>query len=225
MDEDEAALLAELRAISNQSATSRFDDTEDNHKDTTETSLPNTSDVVEKPVSVPEEEKKSESAGVTPEKVQDENAAAKQQRQKKPEAVKPWKQKRKPAAAANPMDNIDIVVATPTKSQPPAVVENEEESTPTPASETILPAPSDELPTSQGGFGNQTSTFQGPRGGDAHDAELLALLKGVSSGAADRFAGNDDDNNNNTTAPDENNNNTTAETDPWLALPVDQSLQ
>ena len=42
----------------------------------------------------------------------------------------------------------------------------------------------------------EKSNFQGQRGGDAHDAELLALLRGVSakSGAADRFAGGDDTN-------------------------------
>jgi len=52
----------------------------------------------------------------------------------------------------------------------------------------------------------QKSTFQGDRGGDAYDAELLALLQGVSanSGAADRFAGGDDDGSGNgDTAPTE----------------------
>ena len=42
------------------------------------------------------------------------------------------------------------------------------------------------------------SAFQGERGGDAYDAELLALLKGISnkSSASDRFAGGDDEENN-----------------------------
>ncbi|CAJ1952945.1 unnamed protein product [Cylindrotheca closterium] len=50
---------------------------------------------------------------------------------------------------------------------------------------------------SMGGGGNfkQESTFQGENGGDATDAELLALLRGVSAknASADRFADDDND--------------------------------
>jgi cytoskeleton-associated protein 5 len=95
----------------------------------------------------------------------------------------PWK--RGKAQKSTKAVDLDVIVAA--KSAPP-----------TPPKDTI---PTDE-PLGQeavmgGGVGNfkNESNFQGERGGDAHDEELLALLRGVSSksASADRFAGGDDD--------------------------------
>ncbi|KAL3924077.1 MAG: hypothetical protein SGILL_001267, partial [Bacillariaceae sp.] len=195
MDEDEAALLAELRAISNQSAASRFDSSEDDTNNGGGVEVPNTMKVEDtNKTSDPEEEKKSKvTPSTSPDKVQDENAAARERQKKKntPE-VPPWKRKRKPVAK-NPMDNVDIVIATPTKkTQSPSPAMVGEDEAPVSTETAVVESTSDALPTTSG-FG-QMSNFGGSRGGDAHDEELLALLKGVSnkSGATDRFAGGEE---------------------------------
>ena len=92
----------------------------------------------------------------------------------------PWKRAKAKGGLANSNDS-DVLVAA--KPKPVAKTESQPLS-----KEGIM-----------GGAGNfeQKSTFQGERGGDAHDEELLALLRGVSakSSSADRFSGGDDDNN------------------------------
>ncbi|OEU12196.1 ARM repeat-containing protein [Fragilariopsis cylindrus CCMP1102] len=96
----------------------------------------------------------------------------------------PWK--RGKAQKSTKAVDSDVIVAA--KSAPPTPFEDD-----IPTNE-----PLDQEAVMGGGgrnFSNETSTFQGERGGDAHDEELLALLRGVSSksASADRFAGADDD--------------------------------
>jgi hypothetical protein len=63
------------------------------------------------------------------------------------------------------------------------IVPSKELLTDVPAHETSKPPE----PTGYGIPSEHASTFQGERGGSAQDAELLALLRGVSSTSADRF--------------------------------------
>ena len=90
----------------------------------------------------------------------------------------PWKRK---AAPATKQPEVDVIVAAPAAA-PPRVE-------PTPES----------LPQT-GGFqkANLPNTFQGDRGGAAEDADLLAELRAISSGAggANRFTEGDDNDHN-----------------------------
>ena len=94
--------------------------------------------------------------------------------------------------------NVDVVVAAPLTASPPPHKKTED----TVVVKEVSPEKHEPVNTQAviGGTGNfkQQSTFQGDRGGDAHDEELLALLRNVSvkSGAADRFAGGDDNDEN-----------------------------
>ena len=119
-----------------------------------------------------QEEKKAE--GTTPEKVKDENSNNNSSnRRRSPGEIPPWKKqqnitKDQNTASAyknNNDNNVDIMIASPSKSN------------------------SNPVDGDTKGSLRQESTYQGERGGDAHDEELLALLRGVSakSGAADRF--------------------------------------
>ena len=96
----------------------------------------------------------------------------------------PWKRKANSTTANN--NDVDVVVAAP----PPSTA-------PTPA---VEQEPKPVMPDESSGYGLKSevpSTFQGERGGEAQDEELLALLRGVSSkSGASRF---DDDDNNNVT--------------------------
>ena len=98
------------------------------------------------------------------------------------------------------------------------------EAKPTPSQPTIISSPSGSVPgtnmNNTGRFEQTKSNFQGERGGDAHDEELLALLRGVSStsgsGGADRFADENDQSaggNSNDDAPNNSQNKDT--TPPW----------
>lgn len=104
-----------------------------------------------------------------------------------PNEVPPWKRgkARTPAAMG---DGDYIVIATPSPKR--AIPVKEEAPAPAPAPLSAVASP----PPINMNISNK-STFQGERGGDAHDEELLALLRGVSSnsGGADRFAGGDDE--------------------------------
>jgi cytoskeleton-associated protein 5 len=99
------------------------------------------------------------------------------------DSLPPWKRGNAQQSSKPIMDTVDVVVASKPPQDTVAAV--------TPIAET-------EAPQSFGqdsirGNLQQKSTFQGDRGGDAHDEELLALLRGVSTKAssADRFAGGD----------------------------------
>jgi len=101
----------------------------------------------------------------------------------KNDVVPPWKRKKtgrsKPVSDVEMMDV--IVTARPNRPLEENAVQEE------------IPLRQDVTTDIRGNFKTE-SNFQGPRGGDAHDEELLALLRGVSakSGSADRFAGDDD---------------------------------
>lgn len=99
-------------------------------------------------------------------------------------SLPPWKRGKTQRSSKPAMDTVHVVVAS---KPPPATVA------------AVTPTAETEEPQSFGqdaikGNLQQKSTFQGDRGGDAHDEELLALLRGVStkSSIADRFAGGDD---------------------------------
>ncbi|KAG7371784.1 hypothetical protein IV203_017926 [Nitzschia inconspicua] len=222
--EEEAALLAELRAISNQSAASRFDDNSDDDDVPammTDGPLLNGSsnrkgsmneESVKTAANVVQEEKRAEGTTLV-ETIQDENAASQSRRSvsKRPNGeVPPWKRKRQPqkeSSSSNinnkhPMSvEVEVIVATPpTKTKPPPSSTSSSSSPPPQVinegdTETITVAVTNSPNEQETTIGvsdhfHQSSTYQGDRGGDANDEELLALLKMVSnkSGAADRFA-------------------------------------
>lgn len=104
--------------------------------------------------------------------------------------VPPWKRKQQVASSASStVDDVVVQVAAPKPALPvetePALVEESSMEEAPPPPEVVM-----------GGASNfkQESTFSGERGGAAEDAELLALLRGVSakSSSADRFADEED---------------------------------
>eukprot|EP00977_Amphora_coffeiformis_P028441 scaffold35161_cov153-Amphora_coffeaeformis.AAC.5 len=175
-------LLAELRAISSKSSGDRFADSN--------------------PAAGLPEEPRSRSPVQSPKiRIHD--------------GLPPWKRKKAAVAAAGP--KVEIAVAGENKTTIADTLD--EVSSPIPRRRSGLPSPSsnrsprtslkvrnnasqeppkDDLPAipmneEQQSYGIKSdvpSTFSGERGGSAEDAELLALLRGVSnkSGASDRFA-------------------------------------
>jgi cytoskeleton-associated protein 5 len=101
---------------------------------------------------------------------------------KKTDNLPPWKRR---GAAKVTSTTDDVVVVAAPKVKNPAPLED-------------TSAKNSSLRTESSGYGFKSefqSTFQGERGGSAEDAELLALLRGVSakSSGADRFADSSDD--------------------------------
>ena len=180
-DAHDEELLALLRGVSsNSGGADRFateDDEQQQQPDDNENDDVNSNnDDSEKLIPVQEEEEKKEV-----EIIQENNT----------DNVPPWKRikspKFKPVSDVGIMNDVVVVAAKPTRSSiEDNVVREVEEKEEPPKQNAIM-----------GGNGNfkTESNFQGQRGGDAHDEELLALLRGVSakSGSADRFAGDNDD--------------------------------
>lgn len=174
MDEDEAALLAELRAISNKSAASRFTSEQDE---------------------APKEEKRSPSNGdrtdhlrtVSPPNKED--AAMDATEPDLDDLLGGDANDRSDAGAlgshhdTGDMDTSTDDVFHDALKSPEKLM---------PLEDAAVDAPKKE---------DSSTTFQGERGGAAEDAELLALLKGISaqSKSADRFADEIEENNNSNT--------------------------
>ena len=211
MDEDEAALLAELKAISNRSATSRFDDYDDD--DLTkepEKNTVTTNDATKKS-STPS--RKDPSGSIVKHPSRQASPAGGRTRTPSPattrtnktttpvrRAPSPATARRSPAGSRTPPIKAGAKKPqTPPTSagrnrKPPAAVVDRVE-TERRKSDLKQRSPS---PAPQGGQGiksNLPSTFQGDRGGPAEDAELLAELRKISSqsGAADRFRSEEED--------------------------------
>ena len=198
MDEDEAALLAELRAISNQSAASRFDDTNDNAKNISNgESLDNPmTAAVEEPsaVQAPLVDDNNDTSASTSHTTSTKGFSTTDKDVPTTEEpassspMPPWKRGRPKVKESSheqsQVPDIDIVVAAPPKKTSPPPIEPAPRNAPTVAD-------SDR----QTGFQSDApvSSFEGERGGTAEDAELLALLRGVSakSASASRFADQD----------------------------------
>ena len=197
MDEDEAALLAELKAISNKSAASRFDENEND--DPQDMSTPA---VQEKELDPVESHGVRTSSGVgfgnDATKVFQENiatsssspisASPKLLSSGKSSELPPWKRGKDQRSPESRMDVDIVVAAAPSPSRHSEEPDVDEVGPPGPE-ESV--ATNEQIVADGGGFKSSTpSTFNGERGGAAEDAELLALLKGVSakSGAVDRFA-------------------------------------
>jgi hypothetical protein len=176
MDEDEAALLAELRAISSQSASANRFGEDDNGKvdRVTESRRGTSADEDEEdawldmPPSSPQVQNNPVGSPMSsPRRKSRANAAN----------LPPWKLGRSPKPKT-----LDRSTISPTE-------------------ETVEPVPTDATSSAISGGngssirGNPPSTFTGERGGAAEDEELLAELKAISSksSSADRFAGGDDD--------------------------------
>lgn len=198
MDEDEAALLAELRAISNQSSKSRFQE-----EDNIDGGVQMTD---EKPVPLNEPPPKRETPasksvlyGGGGNFKQESNfsgdrggAAEDAELLALLRGVSAKSASADRFAGEEESDGADAVpkqkppqkssTVAPSKSRP--VVQQKSAPAPVPAP---TPAPA---PFMGGGNFKQQSTFSGDRGGAAEDEELLALLRGVSakSSSVDRFA-------------------------------------
>ena len=220
MEEDEAALLAELRAISNKSAADRFaDDTEEQPTTGGEKAAAQQADGTTMPDESVGFGFKSDAApstfqgerggsaedaellallrGVSSKSASasrfaDDNnnvneaptssapeepvVAAPLRRKANSDELPPWKRASRNKNAKQP--DVEVVVAAPAPT--------------TATGPTALPVPQEAspMPDESVGFSIKSSvpsTFQGERGGSAEDAELLALLRGVSSSAS-RFA-------------------------------------
>lgn len=215
MDEDEAALLAELRAISQKSAASRFDDDNgaaaaDKHHGVplpagTSTGPESTTPLVEKDQGNRQQEQEEDTTK-TNDPAKNKNAAS----------TPPWKQRKKKVEqqqqpSQQTQVDVDVVdtggaepkadeslapnkkLALPWKRNPPSKRENQDKNADAAAATASLPDAT-AMTTGAPKFGIKSdvpSTFQGERGGAAEDAELLALLRGVSAkSGASRF--NDD---------------------------------
>ena len=175
MDEDEAALLAELRAISAGSAASRFQDEEENNAGPSDND--NDKEIEEKeqlssepPAETKEKEEEPVYTNAPPPVAQSLSQSSSKtapQSNQKQRPLPPWKKK---AAQPKAAQDVDVVIAAP-------------------------PAPATSLDDQPIGLKTQ-STFQGERGGAAEDEDLLAELRAISgkSSAANRFA--DEENNN-----------------------------
>ena len=198
MDEDEAALLAELRAISAGAAgTSRFNDGNDDSPGVDDNDLndnPNDDDDdgdrnhssnmnVENNFSstgdISQSNKSQGSSSSHTELRKNSNNSRKAPSER---PLPPWKRggQKQPET---PSSDVDVEIVAPPS--PPTV--------PTPDSPPIS--------NNGGGFQKPKSSFQGDRGGDAEDKDLLAELMAISqkSGAVNRFADEeeeDQDNNN-----------------------------
>lgn len=177
MDEDEAALLAELRAISNNSAAAaRFQNDEPEPENNIEVmTTPSKDQVMTNDASFVSAKS---SASPSNEHFEDAMTGSAIKSTKSPENVPPMESEGK----VTENNDEDIVVAAPPS---PATVEATETSESTEPEST---------------FGIKSafsSTFQGDRGGAAEDEELLAELRAISqkSASANRFADDDDDNN------------------------------
>ena len=195
MDEDEAALLAELKAISSRSAVSRFDNN-DNDDDDVGNGDP-VNEIIAEPV-IPSENRReaakaevkppsraNKSMDVPPWKRGKKNAQQKADvdvvaESPKKQSVPPWKRKPKAATANNNNNNrVDVVVS----SSP---------SQPSKANDTMQPKPMGNTTSQNGGNDVLPFTFSGDRGGKANDADLLAELMAISSKGTDRFESSGD---------------------------------
>ncbi|CAB9516410.1 Cytoskeleton-associated protein 5 [Seminavis robusta] len=188
MDEDEAQLLAELRAISAGSAASRFVGDEDENGGGANN---NNEQSIDGPVS--SQSRSTNSSKKT------------ESRKNNQQPVPPWKRGRANQKPKQPEES-------PFKPTRPARA-----------------AGNEDQPI---GFQNVKSSYQGERGGDANDDDLLAELRAISnqSGAVDRFATDDEEaepNNINSQQPQQQqpppsarpNNTTTSDRPPIKARP------
>lgn len=249
MDEDEAALLAELRAISsNQSAASRFDD--DN--EAPDESFYSTSSQPPSPNPKSLIDKHGPPRSLSPDK------------KKKKALALPWKQPTPPTqkqtnnsntTSATSLDRIEAgrldtntdnerVVSTeerrpPIKARPDSTPpwKKKKNTKPTkqpPTVDVLVAAPpppkqqpppdntvakNNNAPTTNTVSQQPSNTFTGERGGAAEDAELLALLKGISNNAASGSRFDDDDNTTNATTTTDNKNNSNTGTEPTTTNP------
>lgn len=162
MDEDEAALLAELRAISNGSAgASRFQDSSNGESAATMQDVSNDASFV------------SAKSSTSIDQFED--------------AVTGSAKKLDPSQDVEKKINedADVVIAAPLAPSPQAAAAALQQQ------DKSEPETSENIHQSFGIESSLPSTFQGERGGSAEDAELLAELRAISqkSSSADRFAG------------------------------------
>lgn len=189
-EEDEAAaLLAELLAISNKSSGNRFDGVDDEDAGLRGAD-PEQLDMMAASHCPP-------TKPIAP-KVQPGSSPPAPDRtsSSRPQIdVPPWRRKSNHPDSMPSNTEVDIVISAPSlKGKSSATKENDRSSNNSNDDTEAATRTTSEAPTGGGGnFRLPPSTFQGDRGGDAHDEELLALLRGVSSksGAVDRFAGGD----------------------------------
>ena len=195
MDEDEAALLAELKAISNQSAASRFED------DEVQPPLSPSVHRFQQQVDAPRR-KPTAPWSTEPEEPEDEKPRKEPPR---PDTLPPWKRspraRKKSDVAADPKDTreeplaggSDVPRGNPSEEiihvDEPEIIHVDEPEMKT----DLTTAPSDEVgdePSSSAKLlaSDRLSTVRGV----AEDAELLAELRAISSGGVDRFADDKD---------------------------------
>lgn len=165
MDEDEAALLAELRAISaGAPGTSRFDNSDDENEDKVMNETggnQNTSNGMNARRGISNNESQRSSSKTEP------------RANKPPRTLPPWKRGLAKQTASAPAD-VEVFAA-------PASREPAESS----------PNASAMMQNQPIGRGFRQTTFEGKQGGNAEDSDLLAELQSISqqSGVANRFAG------------------------------------
>lgn len=165
---EDAELLALLRGVSNQSSSaSRFNDSATAATTVAETTLGTNKD------------------GLLQSNGPDDPPVLVENKQRIVPLVPPWKRNAKPIATVHAVERRrDSTEANDKNVQPLAV-------TPVLESEQVSSVLPDRDSTARLGFKNSElpSTFQGERGGAAEDAELLALLRGVSNkSSAGRFS-------------------------------------
>lgn len=180
-DDEAAALLAELLAISYKSTETRFDGGDvDDVNDSSPSIDEKNSESHQSPSRSPVTNR---NPGPASQSLKQNGSSSKLRTD-----VPPWKRKSNPSSSRSTSVEVDVDVVTSTPQvQSSATKENNQSST--------ITSDLTGTQTLGGNFRQAPSTFQGDRGGDAHDEELLALLRGVSakSGAADRFSGVDTD--------------------------------
>jgi len=164
---EDAELLALLRGVSSKSGASRFDDDDGDHNAEKDgTAVHDVNNKIASPEQPVVKEKNPLDNIATGEKSRKNFGGG---------MIPPWKR----GAKKKPQEEVEVIVTAP----PPL----ESDSAPTAAEQ-------DAAVPSYGIKSDMPSTFTGERGGSAEDAELLALLRGVSSkSGASRFY-NDDTN-------------------------------
>jgi len=174
---EDADLLAELRAISIQSSSNRFDGTDNDDAEATNV-------VTEKKAAPPPRSKPSTETSSKAET----------------SSLPPWKRPKKKKADVNNAFDVVVAAAPPqptsqSNASNAVVVEKDANTLPSPAvDEKKMGIAKSDLP----------NTFKGDRGGSAEDAALLAELRAISmQSSSNRFANGSEETSNNSVVPSE----------------------
>ena len=168
---EDAELLALLRGVSSKSGASRFDDEGGNGKEDNVAPVPTEKPAVQTQQPTMNDTKPSSDIAAT--------AAAEMKPPRKSIGgmLPPWKRGGK-KKVENQQGEVEVMVATAAAPLPTAQADSSTPAAPPTSQEASIAA------TSYGIKSDLPSTFEGERGGAAEDAELLALLRGVSSQAS-----------------------------------------